>query len=114
MFEKDVGMQSFVISDIDLAPSRYCLWSWEYPVHALRYSFGVFWNKLLLLACFVVIKYALFISILKLQCLMNVHGYDYLQDYRRPFSSCKPNKEWPHIGLPCCNESEKEIVLWNG
>ena len=40
---------------------------------------------------------------------MQVHRYKYLQDYRRPFSSCKSNKEWPHIALPCYIESEKEL-----
>ena len=28
---------------------------------------------------------------------MQVHGYKYLQDCRRPFGSCKPNEEWTHI-----------------
>ena len=40
---------------------------------------------------------------------MQVHGYNYLQDYRRPFGSYKPNEEWTHIALPCYNESEKEL-----
>ena len=40
---------------------------------------------------------------------MQVHRYKYLQDYRRPCSSCKPNKEWPDIALPCYNENEKEL-----
>ena len=43
---------------------------------------------------------------------MQVHGCKYLQDYRRPFSSCKPNEEWPHVALPCYNESEKELFLY--
>ena len=30
-------------------------------------------------------------------------------DYKRPFSSCKSNEEWPHIALQCYNESEVEI-----
>ena len=60
----------------------------------------VFWKKLLLLTCFVVIKYAVFIWIVGFQWLMQVHGNKYLQDYRRLFSSCKPNKEWPYIALP--------------
>ena len=38
---------------------------------------------------------------------MQVHGYKYLQDCKRPFSSCKPNEEWTHIALLCYNESEK-------
>ena len=40
---------------------------------------------------------------------MQVHGYKYLQDYRRPFSISKPNEEWIHIALPCYNEIEKEL-----
>ena len=40
---------------------------------------------------------------------MQVDGYSYLQNYRRPFSSCKPNKEWTHKALTCFNESEKEL-----
>ena len=48
---------------------------------------------------------------------MQVDGYKYLQDYKRPFSSCKPNEEWTHIALTCCNESEAflyEIVINSG
>ena len=37
---------------------------------------------------------------------MQVNGYKYLQDYRRPFSSFKPNE-----ALLCYNESEKEFFL---
>ena len=44
---------------------------------------------------------------LGLQRLMQVHGDNYLQDYGRPFGSCKSNKELTHIALPCDNESEK-------
>ena len=40
---------------------------------------------------------------------MQVHRHKYLQDYRRPFSSCKPNEEWPYIALTCYNESEEEL-----
>ena len=29
--------------------------------------------------------------------LMQVDGYMYLQDYRRLFSSCKPNEKLTHI-----------------
>ena len=36
----------------------------------------------------------------------------YLQDYRRPFTSCKPNEGWTHIALHCYNESEKELFLY--
>ena len=39
----------------------------------------------------------------------SIHGYKCLQDYRRPFSKCKPNEEWRCIALPCNNESEKEL-----
>ena len=35
--------------------------------------------------------------------------HKYLQDYRRPSSSCKSNKEWSHIALPYYNERGKEI-----
>ena len=40
--------------------------------------------------------------------------YKYLQDYRRPFSSCKSKEEWTHVTLPCYDESEKEFFIWNG
>ena len=40
--------------------------------------------------------------------MMQVHGYKFLQDYRRPFSRWKPNEEWTHVTLPCYNENEKE------
>ena len=43
---------------------------------------------------------------------MQVDGYSYLQNYRRPFSSYKPNKEWTHKALTCFNESEKELFLY--
>ena len=45
---------------------------------------------------------------------MQVHGYKYLQDYRRPASSCKPNKEQIHIALTCYNKSETELfyIKW--
>ena len=45
---------------------------------------------------------------------MQVYRYKYFQDYKRPFISCKPNKECPHIALPCYNESEKELFILNG
>ena len=48
-----------------------------------------------------------------LQWLMQVHGCKYLQEYRRPSSSCKPNEEWPHRAVPCYNESEKELFYMN-
>ena len=61
LFEKNVGMLDFVILDIDLACNRYCLWSWDYSTHVLRYAV-VFWKKLLLLDFFfVVMKYTVFI-----------------------------------------------------
>ena len=41
---------------------------------------------------------------------MQVLGYKYLQDYRRPFGKCKPNKELAHIALLYDNESERIIV----
>ena len=40
---------------------------------------------------------------------MQVHGWNYLQDYRRPFNTCKPNEEWTVIALTYYNESEKEL-----
>ena len=59
-------MLDFVI--LDLALKRYCLWSWDYSalylnmtLHALRYAIVFFEKKLLLLDCFAVIKYAVFI-----------------------------------------------------
>ena len=70
----------------------------------------VFWKKLLLLACVVVSKYAVFIWILGFQCLMQVYWYKYLQDYRnwrKPFSTWKSIEEWQHIALHSWNESEK-------
>ena len=66
----------------------------------------IFCKKLLLLAYFVVSKYAVFIWNTG---LMQVYRYKYLQDYRKPFSSCKTNEEWPHAALPCYNENEKEL-----
>ena len=33
--------------------------------------------------------------------MADAHRHKNLQDYIRPFSSCKPNEEWPHIALPC-------------
>ena len=77
-------------------------------------SYCIFWKKPLLLACVVVSKYVVFIWILEFQWLMQVHQYKYLQDYRRPFSRCKPNEEWPHIALLRYNESEKEHFIWKG
>ena len=35
-----------------------------------------------------------------------------MQYYKRPLSSYKPNKEWSHIDLTCCNESEKTPFLY--
>ena len=39
---KNVGMLDFVILDIDLVLNRYCLWSWDYSSHALRYAIVLF------------------------------------------------------------------------
>ena len=82
-------MLDFVIIETDLALNRYFLWPWDYSAHALYYAF---WKNLLLLACFVVIKYAVFIWILEFQWLMQVHGHKYLQDYRRPFRPVSQKK----------------------
>ena len=98
--KKCVGILDFVILDIDLAFNRYCLWSWDYSPHALRYSIVFFWKKLLLLACFIW-KYAVFMWILGFQWLIQVYWYTCLQVYRKPCSSCKPKEEWRHIALPC-------------
>ena len=76
---------------IDLTLDRYCLWSRDYSKHALRYAFVFFWKKRLLLACFV-FKNTVFIWVLESQWPMQVHGYKYLQDFRRPFSSCNKIK----------------------
>ena len=99
----------FVILDIDLPLSRYFLRSWDCSAHALRYAIVFFQKELLLLACFVVIKYEIFIWIPSF-IWIQVHGCKYLQHYRRSVSSCKPIKEWPHLALPCHDKSEKELV----
>ena len=62
-----------MILDIYLALNSYCLWSWDYSAHALRYAI-LFWKKLLFLASFAVIKYAVFIWILGFQWLMQIHS----------------------------------------
>ena len=58
--KKNVGMLDFVILDIDLVLNTYCFSSWNYSSHALCYAPVFFEKKLLLLACFVDSKYALF------------------------------------------------------
>ena len=35
---KDYRQFGFCVTDLDLALSRYCLWSWDYLTHSLRYS----------------------------------------------------------------------------
>ena len=79
LFERNVGMLDFVILDIDLPSNSYCLWSW--------YSWQMQADRY------------------KTQ----FYTYKYLQEYKRPFSSCKPNEKWTHIVLTCYNESEKEL-----
>ena len=106
---KKIGMTDFVILDIDLPLSRYFLWSWDCSSHAPRYAILFFQKELLLLACFVVIKYEIFIWTLSF-IWIQVHGCKYLQHYRRSVSSCKLIEEWPHLVLPCHNKSEKELV----
>ena len=91
LFEKNIGMFDFVILDVYIALKRYCLGWWNYSGYALRYA----------------IFYAVLIWILEFQRLMQVHRYKHLQDYRKPFSSCKPNEEWPRIALSWYNENEK-------
>ena len=93
---KNVGILDFVTLDIDLVLKRYCLWSWYYSAHTLRYAI-VFFEKAFVISFFIVIKYAVFIRILGFQKLMQVDGYKYLQDYRRLFSSCKPNEKLTYI-----------------
>lgn len=44
---------------------------------------------------------------------MQVQEYNYLQDYREPFSSSKPNEEWPHIALHYYNESRINFFYIN-
>ena len=78
---KNVGMSDL---DIDLALNRYCIRSWDYSAHALRYAI-VFSEK----------NFSYYIVLL----LLNM---PYLYT-----SSCKPNKQWTHIALNCYNESEK-------
>ena len=99
LFEKNVGMLDFVILDLGLALNRYCIIRLLSTYTALCYC--VFWKKLLLLACIVVSKCAVFIWILGFQWLVQVHGYKYLQDYRTPFSRCKSNEKWTHKALTC-------------
>ena len=99
LFEKNVGMLDFVILDLGLALNRYCIIRLLSTYTALCYC--VFWKKLLLLACIVVSKCAVFIWILRFQWLVQVHGYKYLQDYRTPFSRCKSNEKWTHKALTC-------------
>ena len=43
--QKNVGMLDVVILDIIFALNRYCLWSWDYSVHALRYAIASFENS---------------------------------------------------------------------
>ena len=45
--------------------------------------------------------------------IMQLRQYKHLQDQRRPFSSCKPYEEWPHIALHCYNENELELFWIN-
>ena len=97
-------MLDFVIVDISLALSRY----------ALRYAIALTEKIFLLLVCFVIHKYLLFISILKFQWLIQIHRCKYLQHYRRTFSSCRLNEELPHIPVSSYNESEIELfcIKW--
>ena len=41
---ENVGMLNFIILNIDFALNSYCLWSWDYSAHALRYAI-VFFEK---------------------------------------------------------------------
>ena len=99
-----------MILEIDLALDRYCLWSWDYLAHILRYAF-VFFEKSF---C-----YSLVLLLVNMGYLFeywcSIGWYKFMDvsifkiKYRRPSSRCKPNEEWPHIALPCYNESEKEL-----
>ena len=68
-----------------------------------------FWKKLLLLACFIASKYAVFCMNTEVPIADASSSIKYLKDYRRPSSNCKSNEEWPHVALRCYNESKKEL-----
>ena len=54
----------------------------------------VFWKKLLLLACFVVSKYvSIYMNTGNPMADKGSSKKKYLQDYRRPFTTCKLNEE---------------------
>ena len=99
---ENVDMLIGIVSDHQITQQMYCVMLLFFSCFFLKKAFVI-------LACFVVSKYAVFIWILGFQWLMQFHQYKSLQDYRQPFSICKPNEEWPHIVLPCHNESEKEL-----
>ena len=106
LFEKNVGMLDFVILDLDLNLNRYCVWSWDYSAHALHYAI-VFFKKDF---CFYLVL--LLLNVRYLCEYWDSNGWCklmYLQDYRKPFSSCMPNEEWTHIVLTYYNESENEL-----
>ena len=107
LFEENVGMLNFVILDIDLAFNSYWL---LFMIMRLLSTYSVlcycvFWKKPLLLACFVVIKYAAIIWILLFQSLTQVGGYKYL-----PCSSCRPNEE---DSSNLFIKNGKELFIWN-
>ena len=45
LFEKNAGMFDLIILHIDLALNKYCLRSWDYSAHALRYAIVFFEKK---------------------------------------------------------------------
>ena len=104
LFEKKVDMLNFVILDIHLGLSRYCL------------QLRNFWKRFLLLACFAVSKYAIFIWILGFQWLIQVHRCKYLQHCRRPYSvdiNLTKNKlEVVEFGLLSLGESFENFSFW--
>ena len=59
--EKNIGMLDFVILHIDLASNRYCFRLRDYLAYALPNDNAWFLKKLLLVDCFVAIKYLVFI-----------------------------------------------------
>ena len=100
MFEKNVNMFDFVILDIDLALYRYCLWSGGYSAHALRNVIVIFEKSF---CCYLVLLVNMRYSCEYCDPMVDTSLlYKYLQVYRKPCSSCKPNEKWPHTALPCC------------
>ena len=111
LFRKNKGLPDFKILDTDLAFSRYCLRSWDHSVHALRYAVVFF---IINFCCWLVL---LLVNIWYLYECWDSNGWCNFIDisiYKiTEAHPAKPNQEWPHIALPCYNESEKVIFIWN-